>query len=296
MEKGRKLRIALRLLGLFAVALGIVVALQLSQHQPAEAQNIRAMLVAGHSGKCLAVYPGAFNNGAVTYQWTCGGNNNVEILDAGAGFHYIRFLHSGKCLTVNGFAWWDGATLDQWDCLGQANQKWTGTFAANVFQLHASQANPTKCITVHGESQLNGAIVNQWQCVSRANQAWNTISVGPPPATATPTPVPDDEGTLTIIKICEPQDDPGRFRISVNTTFVGTLQCNQQLGPFSIDEGTYVISETGATGTSINDYETFFSVDCSATSAAHSAQVVVEEDENSTCVIRNVNEAPEEET
>jgi hypothetical protein len=187
------------LIGLLVV-LGALLAVQLASDNGAGAQNGHSTLRAGNSGKCLSVYPLDFNNGAVTYQWACGGSNNVEIEDAGGGWHYIKFTHSGKCLTVNGYAWWDGATLDQWTCVGQSNQKWAGNFAENVFEVHYSQANPTKCITVHQESRADGAIVNQWQCVYQSNQAWLSRFEGPTPTptrTTTPTVTPTGTSTTT---------------------------------------------------------------------------------------------------
>lgn len=194
------LRLSPKPLVALTLVLSILLALQISGDGKAGAHTVQTGLRAGNSGKCLAIYPGEQRNGAVAYQWTCGSGNNIEIEDAGAGWHYIRFTHSGKCLTVNGYAWWDGATLDQWDCQGQANQKWSGNFIAGVFEVHFSQANPTKCITVHEESSSNGAIVNQWQCLYQSNQAWILHGVIPTPTptpTRTATPTPTGSATLT---------------------------------------------------------------------------------------------------
>jgi hypothetical protein len=130
-------------------------------------------MFAQSSGLCLSIEGGGLSNGAIAVQSACSAATSVEVVDAGDGFHYIRFPHSGKCLTVNGNAWWDGATLDQWDCLGQPNQKWSGRFAALTFELHSSQLNPGKCVTVHENAGHDGAAVNQWQCLSRENQAWH---------------------------------------------------------------------------------------------------------------------------
>jgi hypothetical protein len=198
------LSLALRQFVVLALGIGVLVVLLTSGGERAGAQTGETVLRAGNSGKCLAVYPGDFSNGAIAYQWTCGNGNNIQVEDAGAGWHYIRFEHSGKCLTVHGYAWWDGAVLDQWDCLGQSNQKWSGNFIDGVYEIHASQANPTKCITVHAESKDNGAWVNQWQCVNQSNQAWlmEDLELTPTPtptrtSTATPTSTPTMTPTPT---------------------------------------------------------------------------------------------------
>ena len=194
------LRQVLKPVAVIVVALSIVAALQLSGDQAADAASVRTVLVAGNSGKCLSVYPGDPGNGAIAYQWTCGVGNNIEVEDAGGGWHYIKFVHSGKCLTVNGYAWWDGAILDQWTCSGQSNQMWAGNFVGGVFEVHYSAANPTKCVTVSAESTANGAWVNQWQCVYQSNQAWIMRDADPTPTptqTATPTPTGTATPTMT---------------------------------------------------------------------------------------------------
>jgi len=185
-------------LAMIVVAVSILTVLQLSGDGRADAAPVRTVLVAANSGKCLSVYPGDTGNGAIAYQWTCGAGNNIEVEDAGGGWHYVKFVHSGKCLTVNGFADWDGAILDQWNCSGQSNQMWSGHFVGGVFEVHFSAANPTKCLTVSAESTANGAWVNQWQCVYQANQSWIMRDADPTPTpTRTPTRVPTTTATVT---------------------------------------------------------------------------------------------------
>jgi hypothetical protein len=188
-------------------ALGTFAAFQISEDGTAEAHTVQTSLIAGNSGKCLAVYPGDPRNGAIAYQWTCGSQTNVQIEDAGDGWHYVRFLHSNKCLSVNGYAGWDGATLDQWDCVGQSNQKWSGSFNAGGFEIHTSQAYPLKCITVDQESRADGALVNQWQCVNQSNQAW-FMAVAVPVATATPSPTSTPAATATPSPTSIPSPSP----------------------------------------------------------------------------------------
>jgi hypothetical protein len=283
----------LKALGFVILVLGVMVAFQLSDSR-ADAQTIKTRMRAGNSGKCLAVYPGDFSNGAITYQWACGSGNNIQIEDAGGGWHYIKFTHSGKCLTVHGYAWWDGGTLDQWDCVGQSNQKWSGNFVEGIFEVHASQANPTKCITVHGESRLDGAWVNQWQCLYQSNQAWilDTAGATPTPTatrTRTPTPTPTatlvpGDGTLTITKVCDPSNDPGQFVIRVAGVSQGTVNCTTttSVGPITLAAGFYKVSETAGTGTDLDDYVISFSGDCDS-----DGDVVIQGGQHFDCIITN---------
>lgn len=203
--------VSLKLVPALALGLGVLAVILAASSERANAASVETTLRAGNSGKCLAVYPGDFSNGAIAYQWTCGNGNNIEIEDAGGGWHYIKFEHSGKCLTVHGYAWWDGAILDQWDCVGQSNQKWSGNFVDGIYEVHFSQANPTKCITVHAESRANGAWVNQWQCVYQSNQAWimEDLEATPTPTpTRTATPTPTGSTTATPTSTNTPTSTP----------------------------------------------------------------------------------------
>ena len=286
-------RLSLKQLFALALGIGVLAVLLIPGSDGAGAASVETTMRAGNSSKCLAVYPGDLRNGAITYQWTCGSGNNIEVEDAGGGWHYVKFTHSGKCLTVNGYAWWDGATLDQWDCKGQSNQKWSGNFIEGFFEIHASQANPTKCITVHGESRLNGAWVNQWQCVYQSNQAWIMEPVGPTPTptrTRTPTPTPTPtatpkpgDGQLTVTKLCDPAGDDGEFNIRLQGVVQGTVGCGESVGPIDLAAGTYRVSESAGPGTDLSDYERSFGGDCEA-----DGDVVVVANDELTCTITNV--------
>jgi hypothetical protein len=133
-------------------------------------------LRAEHSGKCLTAY--GYENGGLTYQWTCGAGNNIEVIPVPGGWNVIKFLHSGKCLTVHGWQSWDNGTLDQWDCNEQANQLWNGSFIDGAFEVHGSKAYPNKCVTVAGEAWWDGALVNQYECRNQANQLWMSPDSG----------------------------------------------------------------------------------------------------------------------
>jgi hypothetical protein len=220
--------------------------LALGSGDRARAHSGQVVLQAQHSGKCLTVHPSDQSNGALVYQWACGSGDNIEVVDTGDGWHYVKFISSGKCLTVRGYASWDGATLDQWDCVGGANQKWGGVFyeAAGLFEIHGSQAYPNKCITVDGESILDGALVNQWECLNQTNQMWATGT--PPPA------CPGYSVSATVSNVFP--------SLNGSVTINGVIKCGGQAIPgvpmrVTFDYGgsvsTDCVATTGVDGTAV---------------------------------------------
>src|SRR5262249_34418748 len=88
----------------------------------------------------------------------------------------------------------------------------------------------------------------------------NTRRPAPPPA------------TLTVHKVCDPADDPGQFEIHVTGPLVrgrsvATLSCGESIGPVQVAPGSYTLSEAGVPPTSLADYTTVISGDCSADGA-----------------------------
>ena len=101
-------RTALRFSPLLVIALGlgIFLALQVPETKRADANhNVLTTLIAGNSGKCLSVYPGDLRNGAVAYQWTCGGGNNIYVENAGdfvVPFSAVEAVHAQKVILKAG--------------------------------------------------------------------------------------------------------------------------------------------------------------------------------------------------
>jgi hypothetical protein len=145
---------------------------------------------------------------------------------------------------------------------------------------------------VHGESRADGAWVNQWQCLYQSNQAWilDTGGATPTPTrTRTPTPSPTPtatlvpgDGTLTITKACDPSGDPGEFEIRVAGVIQGTVGCGEHVGPITLSAGVYRVSESGGTGTDLDEYVISFSGDCD-----DDGDVVIQGGQDSDCIITN---------
>jgi hypothetical protein len=106
-------------------------------------------------------------------------------------------------------------------------------------------------------------------------------------------PDPQGEGaTLTIRKLCVPDDDPGVFDILVDDEIFGDgndIECGEGTGTHDIEPGEYTVSEEGANGTEIGDYTVTFSEDCD-----ENGNITIEEGDSAVCVITNTRvETPE---
>jgi hypothetical protein len=98
----------------------------------------------------------------------------------------------------------------------------------------------------------------------------------------------DPPTQLTVTKLCvvpSPPPDPGLFNIIVTPGFdFPDTPCGMSHGPFDVAPGTYTVSETAGTGTSLGNYEQppTFGADCPA------GLVTLATGESKTCTITNV--------
>ena len=102
-----------------------------------------------------------------------------------------------------------------------------------------------------------------------------------------------DTGDLTIIKVLDPTDDPGRFDLLVDGLIMeedaGHLGTT---GSMVFDTGTYTVSELAGTGTTLTDYDS--SIECLdgetevASSDGTSVLVDVTKDADIVCTITNI--------
>src|SRR5215471_5631513 len=74
---------------------------------------------------------------------------------------------------------------------------------------------------------------------------------------------------LTITKLCVPANDPGRFNLLVNGAPHGgaagtNVPCGGTTGSVQVAPGTYTVSESPGTGTSLGDYTATIGGDCAA--------------------------------
>jgi hypothetical protein len=99
-------------------------------------------------------------------------------------------------------------------------------------------------------------------------------------------PPPPGSGTLTVIKQCVPSGDRGRFRVTIagaDRTVRRTLRCGGETEAIEIAPGTYRVTERGAGGTNLANYDREIGGDCFP-----DGRVVVEEGESATCTINNI--------
>ncbi|MEV0459747.1 RICIN domain-containing protein [Catellatospora methionotrophica] len=88
-----------------------------------------AYYVAKHSGKCLDVAWGSFDNGADILQSLCGGagaggNQRWQRVDAGGVWFALRAEHSYKCMEVAWASTAHTANVVQNACYAVAHQRW----------------------------------------------------------------------------------------------------------------------------------------------------------------------------
>ncbi|MEN2423463.1 RICIN domain-containing protein [Streptomyces rimosus] len=149
---------------------------------PAASAPALAKLQAAHSGKCLTIADGSFNNGANAVQSTCvdGLDNQVfELVPAGDGTFGVRAKHSGKCLEVRGAGTKPGDNVWQWWCGEGDHQRWRFRLvevAKELFELRPEHA-PNQCLDVYDSQTADGANITQFTCHGGDNQRWRILPV-----------------------------------------------------------------------------------------------------------------------
>ncbi|GCD37773.1 beta-xylosidase [Streptomyces chrestomyceticus JCM 4735] len=149
---------------------------------PAASTPAAVQLQAAHSGKCLTIAGGSFNNGANAVQSACVDgldNQTFELVPAGGGTFEVRAKHSGKCLEVRGAGTAAGDNVWQWWCGEGDHQRWRFRLvevAKELFELRPEQA-PNLCLEVNRSNLADGANVAQWTCHGGDNQRWRILPV-----------------------------------------------------------------------------------------------------------------------
>lgn len=113
---------------LVVALLAAVTGLVTTPSDTAEAHNLYDIWIwAQNSGKCVRA-SGTANLDPI-YQWSCTSSTSppsridLDILDAGGGWHQIRFRDTGKCLDVPGASTQNSVQLIQYTCHSGDNQK-----------------------------------------------------------------------------------------------------------------------------------------------------------------------------
>jgi len=108
---------------------------------------------------------------------------------------------------------------------------------------------------------------------------------------APPTPVT----SIAVVKRLSPDDDPGRFALKINGVVAGGASAvgdQGTTGKITVDPGTYTVSESGAPGTELTDYN--ITINCTKSedmpvksADGPSVSVSVSAGDNITCLISN---------
>lgn len=94
---------------------------------------------------------------------------------------------------------------------------------------------------------------------------------------------PPQPAELTVIKMCVPADDGGRFNLTVDGQTETDVACGQSFGPVAVPAGQHHVSESAGTGTSLGDYTTTTGGACAA-----DGSVTLAAGQQATCTITNV--------
>jgi len=143
----------------------------------------RYQLVAVHSGKCLDVAggPGAQNDGAAVWQWSCVGveNQTWRFVPLGNGYYFIVAAHSGKCLDITGQSRANGAPAQQWSCVDAESEMWHVTTSAAVAGAVTLEAKHSGLrLQLSGKPPTaDGLRATQGDATEERNQAWRLVPV-----------------------------------------------------------------------------------------------------------------------
>jgi parallel beta-helix repeat protein len=95
-----------------------------------------------------------------------------------------------------------------------------------------------------------------------------------------------ESATIFVEKSCQPAGDPGSFNLQVNGTTLGAPASCGQSRSATLTPGTYTVSESGAAGTNLADYETSIGGACNG-----QGQITLAAGQSATCTITNVRKA-----
>ena len=68
-------------------------------------------------------------------------------------------------------------------------------------------------------------------------------------------PEPPGAGSITVVKNLSPTDDPGKFDLKIDGQDAASGVGHGGTGSIAVDAGEHVVRESGADGTSLDDYE-----------------------------------------
>jgi prealbumin domain-containing protein len=90
-------------------------------------------------------------------------------------------------------------------------------------------------------------------------------------------------GDLTLLKVCVPETDGGRFNLQVAGVTAADAPCGGRVGPLKLAAGSYHVGETAGAGTDLSNYQTVIGGACSADGSVH-----LTAGRSETCTITNI--------
>ena len=98
---------------------------------------------------------------------------------------------------------------------------------------------------------------------------------------------PRPSATLTVDKICVPEDDGGRFDLRVDGVTATDRPCGSKLGPLVLSPGVYHVAESAGSSTDAADYTTVIGGDCAPDGA-----ITLVAGRSASCTITNIRSKP----
>jgi hypothetical protein len=135
-----------------------------------------------------------------------------------------------------------------------------------------------------------GRVKDAFQVESSGGLTW-MLTGNQVTATSNSTPC---QGSITIVKILHPSDDPGRFNLEIGGQTAGGAEHvgdGATTGSVAVSAGSHVVGESASPGTSLADYDT--QIECVsggsvvAQSGTATVDVTVRRGEDVTCTITN---------
>ncbi|MBB4884380.1 RICIN domain-containing protein [Streptomyces netropsis] len=131
-----------------------------------------------HSGQCLTIEEGSFQEGAYARQLKCADgldNQLFELLPSGSASFEVRAKHSGRCLSVDADLKWAG---QRW-CFGSTPpQHWKVVMVEVTKELYELRPVhvPNWCLDIAEASLDEGEHAQIFQCNGTDAQRWRILS------------------------------------------------------------------------------------------------------------------------
>lgn len=187
----RRLRAALTIAAVLAVAGGSAVAVMTTANAATIDPTAYYQLINRHSGKALEVNGASMADAAGLVQRTpdtAAAHQQFQFVDSG-GYYRLRARHSGKVVDVSGRSTANGADIVQWTDLNGTNQQFAVQDIDST-HLQLINRNSGKALDLWEWSTADGARISQYTDTNATNQQFRLVRVGGADPTPSPTSTP----------------------------------------------------------------------------------------------------------